>query len=59
MMDPEDLRTIEFIQKTNPSIKILAQYQKNLETELKDIIGDKDSDKKIKHSKGLKPFLYR
>jgi type IV pilus assembly protein PilB len=62
MLDPEDLRTIEFIQKTNPSFKILSrltttasiknalfQYQKTLETEFSDII--KEETKGIKHVK--------
>ena len=62
MLDPADLRTIEFIQKTNPSLKILsrltttagirnalAQYQKTLETEFSDII--KEETKDIKHVK--------
>ncbi len=51
MTDPEDLRTIEFIEKTMPSIKILprltttesiksvlGQYQKTLEIEFRDLI---------------------
>ncbi|MEK7080494.1 MAG: ATPase, T2SS/T4P/T4SS family [Patescibacteria group bacterium] len=51
MLDPDDLRTVEFIKKTSPSLKILPrlatpegiksalqQYQKNLETEFGDII---------------------
>ncbi len=51
MLDPEDLRTIEFIKKTIPSLKILPrlttsksiknvlrQYQKTLEAEFGDII---------------------
>lgn len=62
MVDPEDLRTIEFIEKTIPSIKILsrlttpesiksalAQYQKTLEGEFKDIITG--GEKEIKHIK--------
>ncbi len=64
MVDPEDLRTIEFIEKSNPSIKILprlttqesiksalAQYQKTLEIEFKDIIktGSGDKETQIKH----------
>ncbi len=51
MLDPEDLRTIEFIKKTTPSLEILArlttpegiknalyQYQKTLESEFGEII---------------------
>lgn len=51
MLDPDDLRTLEFIRKTMPSLKILPrlaspegikaalqQYQKNLEAEFGDII---------------------
>lgn len=51
MLDPEDLRTIEFIKKTDPSLKILTrlttidgiksalqQYQKSFEMEFGDII---------------------
>ena len=62
MLDPEDLRTIDFIQKTDPSLKILprltsiggiknalSQYQKTLETEFGDII--KEETKDIKHIK--------
>ena len=62
MLDPEDLRTIEFIQKTSPSLKIfsrltttagiknaLAQYQKTLETEFKDIVAEKSQN--VKHIK--------
>jgi len=62
MLDPEDLRTIEFIQKTNPSLKILssltttagiksalAQYQQTLEIEFGDIV--KEETKNIKHIK--------
>src|SRR3989344_4683708 len=62
MLDPEDLRTIEFIQKTNPSLKIhsrltttagiknaIAQYQKTLETEFKDIVAEKTQN--LKHIK--------
>ena len=57
MLDPEDLMTIEFINKTNPSLKILprlttsesiknalSQYQKNLETEFRDIIGEESKN---------------
>ena len=63
MVDPEDLRTIAFIEKTMPSIKILprlttpesiknvlGQYQKTLETEFKDIIQSSDQTE-IKHIK--------
>jgi type IV pilus assembly protein PilB len=63
MEDPEDLRTIEFIEKTIPSIKILArlttpesiknalaQYQKTLEIEFRDIIKKEGSEEnEIKH----------
>ncbi len=63
MVDPEDLRTIAFIEKTIPSIKILSrlttpesikkalsQYQKTLETEFKDIINiDEEEEQVIKH----------
>jgi len=51
MVDPEDLRTIDFIKKTNPSLKVmprlttqegikkaLYQYQKTLQAEFGDII---------------------
>jgi len=67
MLDPEDLMIIEFIKKTDPSMKILArlttsegiknvlsQYQKTLETEFKDII-DKSPDA-IKHIKDQNIF---
>jgi type IV pilus assembly protein PilB len=63
MLDPEDLRTIEFIKKTNPSLKILtrlttpegiknalSQYQETLETEFGDIMGKTESGG-IKHIK--------
>src|SRR3989344_1748719 len=63
MVDPEDLRTIAFIEKTMPSIKILprlttpesiknvlGQSQKTLETEFKDIIQSSDQTE-IKHIK--------
>ena len=62
MLDPGDLRTIEFIKKTVPSLKILsrlttpesiknalAQYQKTLEIEFKDIM--KGEAEGIKHIK--------
>lgn len=62
MLDPEDLRTIEFIQKTNPALKIfsrltttagiknaLVQYQKTLEIEFKGII--KEETQGVKHIK--------
>lgn len=61
MIDPEDLRTIEFIEKTMPSVKILprlttqesiknvlGQYQKTLEIEFKDIIKGQETDE-IRH----------
>ena len=62
MLDPEDLRTIEFIKKTSPILKILprittqqsiknvlAQYQKTLETEFGEFIkGDASGIKHIK-----------
>ena len=67
MLDPEDLMTIEFIKKTDPSLKILArlttsegiknalyQYQKTLETEFKDIIDTEAGD--IKHIKEQNVF---
>ena len=63
MIDPEDLRTIEFIEKTIPLVKILprlttpesiknalSQYQKTLEIEFKDII--KEDKKDIKKDWG-------
>jgi len=63
MLDPDDLRTIEFIKKTAPSLKILPrlttpegiksalhQYQKTLEIEFGDII--KKEAKTIKLKKG-------
>ncbi len=62
MLDPEDLRTIEFIKKIAPSFKILArlttpesiknalsQYQETLETEFGDIM--KGGTGAIKHIK--------
>jgi type IV pilus assembly protein PilB len=62
MLDPEDLRTIEFIQKTNTSLKIspsltttegikaaLTQYQQTLEIEFGNIV--KGETKNIKHIK--------
>lgn len=62
MLDPEDLRTIEFIKKITPSLKILprlttpegiknilAQYQETLEIEFGDIMGAKPGG--IKHIK--------
>ncbi len=62
MLDPEDLRTIEFIQKTNPDLKIsssltttaglrsaLQQYQQTLEIEFGAIV--KEETKDIKHIK--------
>lgn len=60
MLDPEDLRTIDFIKKTNPALiikprlttsegikKALYQYQKTLEAEFGDII--KKEANTIKH----------
>ena len=62
MLDPEDLRTIEFMRRTDSSLKILprlttnaaiksaiAQYQQTLETEFGDIV--KEESKGIKHIK--------
>lgn len=62
MLDPEDLRTIEFIKKTAPSLKILprlttsesiknalSQYQKTLEIEFEALI--KGENRIIKHIK--------
>lgn len=62
MLDPEDLRTIDFIKKTNPSLKILprlttresirnvlSQYEQNLETEFGNIM--KEEDGGIRHIK--------
>ena len=67
MVDPEDLRTIEFIAKAMPSVKILprlttiesiknvlSQYQKTLETEFRDLIKDKNTD--IKHIQDFEFF---
>jgi len=62
MVDPDDLRTIAFLEKSMPSVKILprlttiesiknalSQYQKTLEIEFKDIIkGEEDEIKHIK-----------
>jgi len=67
MLDPDDLRTIEFIKKTMPSLKILPrlatpegiksalqQYQKNLETEFGDIIEkDVGAIKTVKSENGV------
>jgi len=60
MIDPEDLITIEFIKKADPLLKILPrlttpagikaalrQYQKTIDTELKDIF--KSDEKPLKH----------
>jgi len=60
MLDPEDLRTIEFIKKIVPSFKILirlttpegiknalSQYQESLETEFGDIMNSETGE--IKH----------
>jgi type IV pilus assembly protein PilB len=68
MLDPEDLRTIEFIQKTDPSLKILSrlttttgiknalsQYQETLETEFGDIMNEET--KNIKHIKDEGDFF--
>lgn len=62
MLDPEDLRTIEFIRKSNPSLTIsprittkssirsvLTQYQKTLELEFGEMIKEGGAD--IKHIK--------
>jgi len=62
MIDPEDIRTIDFLHKTNPALEIiprlttasgiksaLAQYQQTLEIEFGDII--KEEIKDIKHIK--------
>jgi len=62
MLDPDDLRMIEFIKKSNSSLKILprittkasvknviAQYQKTLETEFGELVKEETSD--IKHIK--------
>ncbi|MEK7562460.1 MAG: GspE/PulE family protein [Patescibacteria group bacterium] len=61
MLDPDDLRTIEFIKKTAPFLKILPrlttpegiksalqQYQKTLEIEFGDIIKKEAKDIKLK-----------
>jgi type IV pilus assembly protein PilB len=66
MIDPDDLRTIEFIKKITPSLKILSrlttpegiknalsQYQETLETEFGDII--KGESGEIKHIKEESP----
>ena len=59
MVDPADLRTIDFIRKTanlkilprltdDESIKsVLKQYQKSLETEFKDLIDQKGEEEKL------------
>jgi len=66
MLDPEDLRTIEFIKKTDPSLKILsrlttpegiknvlAQYQETLETDFGDIMkGGAEGIKHVKEQEG-------
>jgi len=67
MLDPDDLRTIEFIHKTDPALKILprlttmagirsaiSQYQQTLETEFGDIV--KEKSKGIKHIKDEDSF---
>ncbi len=64
MLDPEDLRTIEFVKKTIPDIRILprlttpesiknvlGQYQKTLEVEYKDLI--KGGSDAVKHIQDL------
>ena len=68
MLDPEDLRTIEFIKKIAPTLKILvrlttpegikkvlSQYQETLETEFGDIM--KGEPGVIKHIKEEQGFL--
>ncbi len=63
MLDPDDLRTIEFIKKTNPALKIvprlttpeaikgaLHQYQKTLEIEFGEIIKKEAKTIKLKNS---------
>lgn len=75
MLDPEDLRTIEFIKKITPSLKILprlttpesiknvlSQYQETLETEFGDIMkGGSDGIKHIQEevSQGGKEELQK
>ncbi len=67
MIDPEDLRTIGFIEKTMPSIKILprlttiesirsalSQYQKTLEVEFKDIIKEGGIEEVLGEEKEIK-----
>ena len=62
MLDPEDLRTIEFIQKTNPSLKIsasmtteasirnvISQYEETLENEFGKLV--KETVGGIRHMK--------
>ncbi|MBX4201248.1 Flp pilus assembly complex ATPase component TadA, partial [Candidatus Parcubacteria bacterium] len=62
MEDPEDLRTIEFIEKSMPEIKVLSrlttpesmqnvlsQYQKTLEIEFKDLIKRGEDGKRLTH----------
>jgi type IV pilus assembly protein PilB len=66
MLDPEDLRTIEFIRKITPALKILprlttqesikkvlSQYQETLETEFGDIMSGTGGE--IKHIKEQEP----
>lgn len=68
MLDPEDLRTIEFIKKIAPTFKILArfttpegiknalsQYQETLETEFGNIM--KGGSGEIKHIRGEEKLL--
>ncbi len=64
MVDPEDLRTVEFLEKTMPLVKILArlttpesiknaisQYQTTLATEFRDLMHGQVRDQEIKHIK--------
>lgn len=65
MLDPDDLRMIEFIKKTNPSLKILPrlttpegiknairQYQGNMDVEFEGMGMMKADSKEIKHIDG-------
>jgi type IV pilus assembly protein PilB len=67
MLNPEDLRIVEFVKKTNPSLEILlrlttpegiknvlSQYQKNLQLEFAEMI--KEETKDIKHIKEGESF---
>ena len=69
MLDPEDLRTIEFIKKTTPSFKILSrlttsesiknalsQYQKTLEIEFESLIKGNGETEGVKHIKDEEIF---